>query len=277
MRDTQHLTPIAEGKTKIIWPDPYNPKVVTVESKDDITAGNGARHDTLAGKARWSTTTTSHVFAYLKRHQFPVAFERQIDATRFRAIRCDMLPFEVVIRHEAHGSYCRRNPHVAVGTPLGTETKPLCEFYLKTNNRRWGDYTLPCDDPLMRFGRIRVDLMDPDDPHHRVFTTLAEGEIYNDATVMNELYVLADLARSAFIILRSKWAQFGLSLVDYKVEFGIGPDGRIYFADVIDNDSWRLLRDGRYLDKEGYRQDEALPTVSANFAEVAQLSERFTH
>jgi len=88
---------------------------VTVMSKDDITAGDGAKHDVIPGKGRLATATTCNVFRLLKVCGLPVAFEEQDSALSFVAPGCTMLPYEVVIRREAHGSYLKRNPHFAKG------------------------------------------------------------------------------------------------------------------------------------------------------------------
>ena len=60
---------IAEGKTKIVWEGGE----VLIESKDDITAGDGAKHDVIPGKGRLATATTCNVFRLLKACGLPVA------------------------------------------------------------------------------------------------------------------------------------------------------------------------------------------------------------
>src|SRR5690348_9077758 len=94
---------LAEGKTKIIRATNH-PERVMIVSKDDITAGDGAKHDLIAGKAALSTKTTCSVFRLLKECGLPVGFEEQVDEKTFISPRCSMLPYEVVVRREAHGS-----------------------------------------------------------------------------------------------------------------------------------------------------------------------------
>jgi len=53
---------VTEGKTKRIHRIAGNPDLVTVMSKDDITAGDGAKHDVIPGKGRLATATTCNVF-----------------------------------------------------------------------------------------------------------------------------------------------------------------------------------------------------------------------
>ena len=67
---------IAEGKTKIIRASGNDPEKVLVLSKDDITAGDGAKHDLIEGKAALATRTTCNVFRLLKACGLPVEPER---------------------------------------------------------------------------------------------------------------------------------------------------------------------------------------------------------
>src|ERR1051326_3017014 len=94
---------LAEGKTKKIHAIKGGSDLVTVVAKDDITAGDGAKHDIIPDKGRLATATTSNVFRLLKACGLPVAFEEQNSATSFIAPPCTMLPYEVVVRRAAHG------------------------------------------------------------------------------------------------------------------------------------------------------------------------------
>lgn len=55
-----------EGKTKIISPLWEGADVGLVTTKDDITAGDGIKHDVMIGKAELATRTTCNVFEYLR-------------------------------------------------------------------------------------------------------------------------------------------------------------------------------------------------------------------
>src|SRR5262245_46157799 len=113
--DTPSSGLVAEGKTKKIVALAGNPELVTLVSKDDITAGDGAKHDIIPNKGKYANETTCNVFRLLKACGLPVAFERQDSPTSFIAPKCDMLPYEVVLRREAHGSYLKRYPYIAKG------------------------------------------------------------------------------------------------------------------------------------------------------------------
>ena len=139
---------LAEGKTKIIAKNGDDTDNVSIISKDDITAGDGAKHDLIQGKATLATQTTCNVFRLLKACGIPVAFTEQVNGTTFSAPLCNMLPYEVVIRREAHGSYLKRMPGLTKGHLF---TKLLVEFFLKTSGRKWKEHDLLCDDPLMHY------------------------------------------------------------------------------------------------------------------------------
>ena len=79
------VPPLNEGKTKVILDVPEEPGKVDLLAKDDITAGDGAKHDRIEGKAKLATQTTCNVFRLLKACGIPVAFDRQIDSVTFRA------------------------------------------------------------------------------------------------------------------------------------------------------------------------------------------------
>src|SRR5581483_9160869 len=51
--------------------------------------------------------------------------------------------------------------------------------------------------------------------------------------------------------------------------------GTLLLADVIDNDSWRVLEHGAYIDKQVYRDGGALDTVAAKYRQVAETTAHF--
>ena len=67
---------VTEGKTKKIFRI-NGSDLVSVVAKDDITAGDGAKHDVIPDKGRLATATTCNVFRLLKACGLPIAFEEQ--------------------------------------------------------------------------------------------------------------------------------------------------------------------------------------------------------
>jgi len=86
---------------------------------------------------------------------------------------------------------------------------------------------------------------------------------------------MSTIARRTFLVLEKAWQLEGGRLVDCKVEFGLAADGTLLLADVIDNDSWRVLEDGAYLDKQVYRDGGQLDAVAANYQRVAGITDHF--
>ena len=100
---------LAEGKTKIIYADASDPAQAIIFSKDDITAGDGARRNTLPGKGALSGRTTANVFKLLSAAGIPTHFVSAPSDDEMVVRRCDMIPLEVVMRRIATGSYLKRN------------------------------------------------------------------------------------------------------------------------------------------------------------------------
>jgi phosphoribosylaminoimidazole carboxylase / phosphoribosylaminoimidazole-succinocarboxamide synthase len=83
------------------------------------------------------------------------------------------------------------------------------------------------------------------------------------------------IARYAFLVLEKAWQLESGTLVDFKVEFGLDKKGRLLLADVIDNDSWRVVENGSYVDKQVYRDGGSLDDVAAKYRLVAEVTSRF--
>lgn len=276
-------TLLAEGKTKQIFQDPDDPDLVLIRSKDDITSGDGLQHDLMTNKAVVATETTCNVFELLSNHGIPTHFIGRVDEVTFRAWRAEMILFEMIARRLAWGSYLKRRPEMLVGELFDPT---LVEFFYKDDNlspAEARDDTM--NDPFT--------FVDPDALQMAWFKPkrpLAEGFIgvreIGQGLTRQDLELMADVTRQTFEILEQAWRGLGYVLIDFKIEFGRTPDGRIVVADVVDNDSWRLMKDGMELSKENYRgladqnlspqeRVERLEKISLDYADVAQASRVF--
>jgi len=267
---------VAEGKTKRIHKVSGSPDLVTLVAKDDITAGDGAKHDVIPDKGALANRTTCNVFRLLKACGLPVAFEEQDSETSFIAPGCSMLPYEVVTRREAHGSYLKRHPYISKGQLFPSL---LVEFYLKTKDKDWKGKPLVADDPLMDYteGGSQIRLYNPAKVlvGQEPFLTLATKDVYSHGDESKFFPEMRRIARHAFLVLEKAWQLEGGTLVDLKVEFGLDAKGRLLLADVIDNDSWRVIEDGSYIDKQVYRDGGTLDDVAAKYRRVAEITGRF--
>src|SRR3984893_14898166 len=133
MLDKPQFGPLlAEGKTKLIYAYPGDESLAYMVNKDQITAGDGARRNELAGKSRWSTITTANVFRLLNEEHIATHFVEQINDVALLIRRCSMLPVEQVMRRIATGSYLKRHPEVSEGTRF---EPVLVETFLKDDAR----------------------------------------------------------------------------------------------------------------------------------------------
>jgi phosphoribosylaminoimidazole carboxylase/phosphoribosylaminoimidazole-succinocarboxamide synthase len=279
----QHdLTPLlgrtlAEGKTKRIIEKKDDATRVILLAKDDITAGDGAKHDIIPDKGKLATQTACNVFTLLKGCGIPVAFDEQGGPDWFIAPACRMLPYEVVTRREAHGSFLKRAPHLKKGHLF---TKLVTEFFLKTKDRRWHDHELPCDDPYMIWdgAGATISLYHPAKPFatQEPFLILPATEVFTEPGESAHFAAMTRLARQTFLVLEKAWQLQGRKLVDMKIEFGLDAAGSLLLADVIDNDSWRVIEDGAYIDKQIYRDGGHLSDVVRSYQLVERLTAQFT-
>ena len=267
---------VIEGKTKKVYKIKDSAGLVAVISKDDITAGDGAKHDIIPDKGRVATATTSNVFRLLKACGLPVAFVEQDSETSFVAPGCDMLPYEVVTRREAHGSYLKRNPHFTKGQLF---PQLIVEFYLKTKDKNWKGKPLIADDPFMQFSDDgkQIKLFNPAKPMggQEPFLVLPASDVFSRDDESKIFPEMRRIARQAFLVLEKAWQLEGGTLVDLKVEFGYDSKGKLLLADVIDNDSWRVLESGSYIDKQVYRDGGTLDDVAAKYRRVADITGHF--
>lgn len=273
---TKNFRVLGQGKTKKLWERRKgNQDLIYVESNNMLTAGNGERADELPGKGEWSTRITSLIFEVLKNFGIPVAYTRQIGPRVFEAKYCGMLPFEVVARRHPLGSYLKRHPDMPRDHSFEV---PFVEWFLKTNDQVWKGQPLTVDDPFVQFVQgkpERMLLFRPDQPLH-LQTPMLELDRYPLQGNVLLRQEIEDITRRVFLILEWLYELLGYNLVDFKLEFGITPDGELVVADVIDPDGFRLLnKRGEHRDKQLYRNRVALEIVAAAYLEVMEATEQF--
>jgi phosphoribosylaminoimidazole-succinocarboxamide synthase len=264
---------IDEGKTKIIID--AGDGTVLIRSKDDITAGDGAQHDVIDGKAASSTTTTCNIFRLLNDQGVPTHFLEQVDAVTFRARRVEMIPLELVARRIATGSFLDRNADIADGTVFAdlvfevfekddANHDPLLEFDFAGDALR---RLVPNTKAAVQLGVHAGDLMSEE--------PLSQSRY---ATVTSELLErLRDLTLRTFELVEHAWAGLGGTYFDFKIECGFDHEnGTLLVADVIDSDSGRLRFGDKDMSKQAYRDgSQSLPDIKKNFDEVADLTNQF--
>lgn len=228
-----------EGKAKILYKTD-DKEVFLMHFKDDITAGDGEKKDTMKNKGSLNCTISKKIFEYLEKQRGIHTHYISSPAVNEQLVKkVEILPVEVVIRNIAAGSICRRYG-VRKGHKFNT---PLLELFYKDDALK---------DPLVR-----------DDVVLEMGWCTASQ--------------LAEIKREAHIVhqkMTEYWQSYDLILVDAKYEFGVTCDGEIVLADEITPDSSRIWdKDGNSLDKDTFRTGTDMSKVETVYQYIHDLIE----
>ncbi|WP_203364330.1 phosphoribosylaminoimidazolesuccinocarboxamide synthase [Bacillus sp. REN10] len=210
-----------EGKAKRIYAT-KNEDIVLIEYKDSATAFNGEKKAEISGKGRLNNEISSLIFLKLKELGIPSHFIEQLSEHEQLVKHVQIIPLEVVVRNKAAGSLAKR-----LGFKEGARfAEPLVEFYYKKDE---------LGDPLLT------------DDHIKLLEIATEAEV----TTMKQQALKINEA------LIPLFAEMGIELIDFKIEFGKDQDGQIMLADEISPDTCRLWEKNtnRKLDKDVFRRD----------------------
>ncbi|MBU6230504.1 MAG: phosphoribosylaminoimidazolesuccinocarboxamide synthase [Cyanobacteria bacterium REEB459] len=214
-----------EGKAKIIYRTP-DPQVLLTYFKDDATAFNAQKRGQITGKGKINCTISTYLFQCLEQAGIPTHWISTPGDRQMYVKALTIFPLEVVVRNLAAGSLCRQT-----GLALGYRLDPpLVEFYYKND---------ALADPLLTPDRLRVmGLATPDQVH-----------------------ILGTKALEINHILQHFFRACAITLVDFKLEFGLDHRGNILLGDEISPDTCRLWDQNsqdetqRVMDKDRFRQD----------------------
>ena len=222
-----------EGKAKSVYRTEKKGRLI-VRFRDDITAFDGGKKDVLQDKGSYNARVSAFFFKYLDKHGVKTHFVSMLDDRTMVVRELAMIPLEVIVRNVAAGSIVRNFPFNE-GTKLDP---PVIVIDYKDDSRH---------DPMLN-DDIIIAL--------RLCTPAELKKIKIIALMVNDL--LAGLL-----------AEQGITLVDFKMEFG--RQGKtIYLGDEISMDSMRLWdkKTGESLDKDVYRFDKG--DVMATYDRVAK-------
>lgn len=263
-----------EGKTK--RPKRVGNGVSRFVCKDDVTAGNGARHEVIPGKGKLVARTVERTARLLASCEFPVAFIDQDSADSYLALNLGMIPVEAVARRFSAGSMPKRHPDFKAGYRF---ERPVVELFLKTRDKVWktpqGEViTLPCDDPYMLIDELTgvISLHDPILPisTHQAFMSLLYEQVFTcDRTMLAEV---RRVTLDAFLVCEHAMELLSAKLIDFKLEFGLR-DNKLFIAEPPSFEEWRLLVDTYHLDKEPFRKGEAANLTLDRFRQAALLAD----
>ena len=217
----EKLNKLYEGKAKEVYKT-SDPNCLIVSYKDDATAFNGEKKGRISGKGAINNQLTNHFMQMLEKNDIPTHFVKEISKNQTLVKRVKIIPLEVIVRNLAAGSFSKK-----YGVEEGTRLKkPSLEFSLKNDD---------LGDPLIN-------------THHILSIGLATE---------SEIEMIEKYAFKINSLLREYLLKFDVELVDFKLEFGKTPDGKIILADEISPDTCRFWDTHTHekLDKDRFRRD----------------------
>lgn len=226
-------TLVYEGKAKKIWTTGYEELYIS-EFKDDLTAFNGAKKSSEAGKGALNNKISTELFKFLNEKGIPTHFVEMLDENHMLHKRAEVILIEVIVRNIATGSLSRN---------LGIEDGQILPF------------------TLVEFDYKNDALGDPKlNDQHCLILNLVEDT--------SELDYIRYMARKINALLKAFYAGKNLTLVDFKLEFGRDVNGNIILIDELSPDNFRLWdsESGEKMDKDRFR--EGLGGLKVAYEEV---------
>ena len=221
------------GKAKSIYATD-NDDYVIMSFRDDTSAFDGEKIEQLSRKGEVNNKFNAFIMEQLSKAGVPTHFKELFNDTESVVKNMQMMPVECVVRNVASGSLCRR-----LGVEDGMElSPPIFEFFLKNDELH---------DPMIN-------------EYHIETFGWAKAE---DVSKMKELTFKVNA------VLTKLFADAGMILVDYKLEFGLFK-GEVILGDEFSPDGCRLwdATTRKKLDKDRFRQ--GLGGVIEAYEEVAR-------
>ena len=207
------------GKAKSVYATD-DPDLLVLHFRDDTSAFDGERMESLARQGMVNTRFNAFITEKLAAAGIPTHFEKRLSDTESLVKKLEMIPVECVVRNIAAGGLVKR-----LGVEEGRElTPPTFELFLKND---------ALHDPMIN-------------------ESLAET--FGWATPA-QLAEMKSLTFKVNTVLKQLFADGGLLLVDYKLEFGLFK-GQIVLGDEFSPDGCRLwdAETRNKMDKDRFRQ-----------------------
>ncbi|MBK7591782.1 MAG: phosphoribosylaminoimidazolesuccinocarboxamide synthase [Betaproteobacteria bacterium] len=226
-----------KGKAKTVYATDDAQRLI-MHYRDDVSAFDGAKLAKLEGKGETNNRINAWVMGKLAAAGVPTHFVALLNERESLVKAMKMVPVECVVRNVCAGSMAKRYG-IAEGTKLA---EPIFEFFLKSD---------ALHDPLCN------------EDHIRVLGWATPREI-------DEMKAITHRVNA---VLKPLFADAGIDLVDYKLEFGHpadDPQGPLVLGDEFTPDGCRLwdATTGEKLDKDRFRRD--LGGVIEHYREVAR-------
>ena len=217
----EKTTQLYEGKAKKVY-NTTDENCYIVSYKDDATAFNGLKKGTIEGKGSINNRVSNYLMSLLEKEGIPTHVVEQLNDRETVVKKVKIVPVEVIVRNIAAGSLSKR-----LGLPEGTKlASPVLEFCYKDDE---------LGDPMVN-------------EYHIYAMNIATPE---------ELKEIADYSFRVNDFLIKFLSKCNIDLVDFKIEFGRTPDGKIILADEISPDTCRFWASTTHekLDKDRFRRD----------------------
>lgn len=208
-----------EGKAKKVFYDNDN---VIIYYKDDATAFNGKKFDSLSNKGVLNNAITTIIYTHLHKYNIPTHFISKLSEREQLCKKVEIIPLEVIVRNVVAGSMAKR-----LGLEEGLElSKPVMELCYKKDE---------LNDPLIN-------------DYHALALDLCTKE------QLNTIYMLTAKVNDALKII---FKAINIKLIDFKLEFGVDSEGNVILADEISPDTCRLwdTSTNKKMDKDRFRRD----------------------
>ncbi len=225
------------GKAKTVFTTD-DPGLLVMHFRDDTSAFDGVKVSQLAQKGETNNRFNAFIMGKLAAAGVPTHLVRLLNERESLVIALKMIAVECVVRNVCAGSMAKRYG-IAEGTRL---PEPIFEFFYKSD---------ALHDPLCN------------DDHIRVLGWASPGEIAE----------MKSLTLRVNQVLKPLFAEAGIELVDYKLEFGrnpLVPGGPLLLGDEFTPDGCRLwdFETEEKMDKDRFRRD--LGKVIEKYREVAE-------
>jgi phosphoribosylaminoimidazole-succinocarboxamide synthase len=226
-----------KGKAKTVYATD-DPGLLVMHYRDDVSAFDGVKLAKLDRKGETNNKINAYVMGKLAQAGVATHFVRMLNERESLVRAMKMVPVECVVRNVCAGSMAKRYG-IEEGRKLA---EPIFEFFLKSD---------ALHDPLCN------------DDHIRVLGWATASEIAQ----------MREITHKVNAVLKPLFADAGIDLVDYKLEFGHpvdDPDGALVLGDEFTPDGCRLwdAKSGEKLDKDRFRRD--LGEVIEHYREVAR-------
>lgn len=210
-----------DGKAKQLYATD-DPELIIMLYKDDASAYNGVKKSSIKNKGILNNKISALIFTKLEKNGIKTHFVKQLDECNQLCKKTDIIPLEFIARNVVAGSLARRLDIEEGFVPAN----PIYEICYKNDELR---------DPFINETHV----------------------LAMELVTKEELDQILQLVPKINKLMIDMFAKVGITVVDFKMEFGRDKKGDILLADEISPDSARFWdsKTKTKLDKDRFRRD----------------------